>query len=141
MFMTRRATVLDNAGQPKYLIKTREDITERREAELKMAHMAYHDALTNLPNRASFLKSLTQLIDACTDNRDAFAVLSVDLNGLKEVNDVFGHVIGDKLLIEVARRMDIAATGLRSGASSAATSSVSSSSARSPKRAWRLPSA
>ncbi|MDB5574163.1 MAG: diguanylate cyclase [Tardiphaga sp.] len=111
MFVTRRATVLDDDGQPRYLIKTREDVTERREAEARMAHMAYHDALTELPNRASFLKSLTQMIEVCEHDKEAFAVLSVDLNGLKEVNDVFGHAVGDTLLVQVARRMEIAAAG------------------------------
>ncbi len=84
LFLTRRMTVLDDAGEPRYLIKTHEDVTDRRQTESRMAHMAYHDE---------------------------FAVLSVDLDGLKEVNDVFGHAIGDKLLIEVAHRIQTSARG------------------------------
>src|SRR5258708_36914006 len=76
-----------------------------------MANMAYHDGLTDLPNRAAFLQALAQMIEACEDTDEEFAVLSVDLDGLKEVNDVFGHATGDKLLIEVSRRLQAAARG------------------------------
>jgi diguanylate cyclase (GGDEF)-like protein/PAS domain S-box-containing protein len=110
LFLTRRATVLDEAGEPQYLIKTHEDVTDRRQIESRMAHMAYHDGLTDLPNRAAFLQALSQMIEACEGSDDEFAVLSVDLDGLKEINDVFGHATGDKLLIEVARRIQ-ATTG------------------------------
>jgi diguanylate cyclase (GGDEF)-like protein/PAS domain S-box-containing protein len=110
LFLTRRATVLDEAGEPQYLIRTHEDVTDRRQTESRMAHMAYHDGLTDLPNRAAFLQALSQMIEACEGTADEFAVLCLDLDGLKEVNDVFGHAIGDKLLIEVARRLQ-AATG------------------------------
>ena len=103
LFLTRRMTVFNDAGEPQYLIKTHEDVTDRRQTESRMAHMAYHDGLTDLPNRAAFLQALAQMIDACEGTDEEFAVLSVDLDGLKEVNDVFGHAIGDKLLIEVAR--------------------------------------
>jgi diguanylate cyclase (GGDEF)-like protein/PAS domain S-box-containing protein len=111
LFLTRRRTVLDEAGEPKYLIKTHEDVTDRRQTESRMAHMAYHDGLTDLPNRAAFLQALTQMIEACAGTAEEFAVLSVDLDGLKEVNDVFGHATGDKLLIEVAHRIQAAARG------------------------------
>jgi diguanylate cyclase (GGDEF)-like protein/PAS domain S-box-containing protein len=111
LFLTRRMTVLDEAGQPQYLIKTHEDVTDRRQTESRMAHMAYHDGLTDLPNRAAFLQALAQMIEACAGTSEEFAVLCVDLDGLKEVNDVFGHATGDKLLIEVARRIQTAAGG------------------------------
>src|SRR6201996_804604 len=111
LFLTRRMTVLDETGYPKYLIKTHEDVTDRRQTESRMAHMAYHDGLTDLPNRAAFLQALTQIIEACAGTDEEFAVLSVDLDGLKEVNDVFGHDTGDKLLIEVAGRIQAAARG------------------------------
>ncbi|MGB6398983.1 MAG: EAL domain-containing protein, partial [Bradyrhizobium sp.] len=111
LFLTRRMTVLDEAGQPQYLIKTHEDVTDRRQTESRMAHMAYHDGLTDLPNRAAFLQALAQMIEACAGTGEEFAVLSLDLDGLKEINDVFGHATGDKLLIEVARRLQAAAGG------------------------------
>jgi len=109
LFATRRVTVTDEAGAPQYLIKTSDDITDRRETEARMAHMAYHDGLTGMPNRAAFLQALAQLIDACDGTNEEFAVLSVDLDRFKEVNDVFGHEIGDKLLIEVTKRLEKAA--------------------------------
>jgi diguanylate cyclase (GGDEF)-like protein/PAS domain S-box-containing protein len=111
LFLTRRMTVLDDAGEPQYLIKTHEDVTDRRQTESRMAHMAYHDGLTDLPNRASFLQALAQMIEACAGTDEEFAVLCVDLDGLKEINDVFGHAVGDKLLIEVAGRIQSCARG------------------------------
>jgi diguanylate cyclase (GGDEF)-like protein/PAS domain S-box-containing protein len=111
LFLTRRMTVLDDAGEPQYLIKTHEDVTDRRQTESRMAHMAYHDGLTDLPNRAAFLQALAQMIEACGGTDEEFAVLSIDLDGLKEINDVFGHATGDKLLIEVAHRLKASARG------------------------------
>jgi diguanylate cyclase (GGDEF)-like protein/PAS domain S-box-containing protein len=111
LFLTRRMTVLDEHGEPQYLIKTHEDVTDRRQTESRMAHMAYHDGLTDLPNRAAFLQALAQMIEACAGSDEEFAVLSVDLDGLKEINDVFGHAVGDKLLIEVARRIQASSRG------------------------------
>jgi diguanylate cyclase (GGDEF)-like protein/PAS domain S-box-containing protein len=111
LFLTRRMTVLDDAGEPQYLIKTHEDVTDRRQTESRMAHMAYHDGLTDLPNRAAFLQALAQMIEACEGTGEEFSVLSLDLDGLKEVNDVFGHAVGDKLLIEVAHRIQRSARG------------------------------
>ena len=111
LFLTRRMTVLDEAGEPQYLIKTHEDVTDRRQTELRMAHMAYHDGLTDLPNRAAFLQALAQMIEACAGTDDEFAVLCIDLDGLKEINDVFGHAMGDKVLIQVAQRLQASARG------------------------------
>src|ERR1700694_5760307 len=111
LFLTRRMTVVEEAREPQYLIKTHEDVTDRRQTESRMAHMGYHDGLTDLPNRAAFLQALAQMIEACEGSDEEFAVLSVDLDGLKEINDVFGHAVGDKLLIEVSRRIQTAARG------------------------------
>jgi diguanylate cyclase (GGDEF)-like protein/PAS domain S-box-containing protein len=111
LFLTRRMTVLDEAGEPQYLIKTHEDVTDRRQTESRMAHMAYHDGLTDLPNRAAFLQALAQMIEACAGTDEEFAVLCIDLDGLKEINDVFGHAMGDKVLIQVAQRLQASARG------------------------------
>ncbi|MCC8983987.1 EAL and GGDEF domain-containing protein [Bradyrhizobium acaciae] len=111
LFLTRRMTVLDDHGEPQYLIKTHEDVTDRRQTESRMAHMAYHDGLTDLPNRAAFLQALTQMIEACDGTDEEFAVLCVDLDGLKEINDAYGHAMGDKVLIEVAQRLQNVARG------------------------------
>lgn len=110
LYMARRVAVLDEKGEPQYLIQTNEDITDRRQTESRMAHMAFHDGLTDLPNRVAFVQALSQMIDACAGT-DEFAVLSIDLDRFKEVNDVFGHAVGDKLLVEVSRRIQSAALG------------------------------
>jgi len=109
LYLTRRKTVADEADNPLYLIKTYEDVTSRRQTESRMAHMAYHDGLTDLPNRPAFLQALTQMIEACEETGEEFAVLSVDLDGLKEINDVFGPAVGDQLLIDVAQRLQATA--------------------------------
>ncbi len=73
LFLTRRVTVLDENGEPQYLIKTNEDVTDRRETESRMGrwpHMAYHDSLTDLPNRAAFLQALSQMIEACKESTE-----------------------------------------------------------------------
>jgi diguanylate cyclase (GGDEF)-like protein/PAS domain S-box-containing protein len=111
LFLTRRATVQGDDGEVQYLIKTHEDVTDRRQTEARMAHMAYHDGLTDLPNRVAFLQALAQMIDACGQAAEQFAVLSIDLDGLKEINDVFGDATGDRLLVEVSRRLEAAAAG------------------------------
>jgi diguanylate cyclase (GGDEF)-like protein/PAS domain S-box-containing protein len=110
LYMARRVAVLDAQGEPQYLIQTNEDITDRRQTESQMAHMAFHDGLTDLPNRVAFVQALSQMIDACAGS-DEFAVLSIDLDRFKEVNDVFGHQVGDKLLIEASARIQKAAQG------------------------------
>ena len=110
LYMARRVAVLDERGEPQYLIQTNEDVTDRRQTESRMAHMAYHDGLTDLPNRVAFVQALSQMIDACAGS-DEFAVLSIDLDRFKEVNDVFGHEIGDKLLVEAAHRIQRDAQG------------------------------
>jgi predicted signal transduction protein with EAL and GGDEF domain len=105
-------TVLDDAGEPQYLIKTHEDVTDRRQTESRMAHYG----LSRRPDRSAEPRRVPAGAGA-DDLRPArapmknFAVLSVDLDGLKEVNDVFGHAIGDKLLIEVARLLQSLARG------------------------------
>jgi diguanylate cyclase (GGDEF)-like protein len=72
---------------------------------------AYHDALTDLPNRTAFAEHLAAAIDKAAKAKENFAVLCIDLDRFKEVNDVFGHAIGDSLLREVARRLHAGAEG------------------------------
>ena len=81
------------------------DITEARALNSRMAYLAHHDALTGLPNRLQLNNSLGKLIDANSSSGDGLAVLFIDLDLFKHVNDALGHHIGDQLLQQVSRRI------------------------------------
>ncbi|WP_298257509.1 EAL domain-containing protein [Bradyrhizobium sp.] len=102
---TRNLSIPDETGEQRYLLSLAEDITERKEAQARIEHMAHHDALTDLPNRAAFTERLARAIDAASAGRESFAVLSLDLDRFKEINDTFGHAIGDDLLRELASQL------------------------------------
>src|SRR5579871_2160592 len=84
---------------------TYEDVTERHKTEARAAHMAQHDALTDLPNRALFRERMTAGLAQVEMQGTAMAVLCIDLDNFKTVNDRLGHAIGDKLLRWVADRL------------------------------------
>ncbi len=85
-------------------VTTHEDITERRRAEAQVAHMATHDALTDLPNRVMLRDSLEQAI-ARVGRGELVALHYIDLDHFKAVNDTLGHLVGDELLKQVAVRL------------------------------------
>jgi diguanylate cyclase (GGDEF)-like protein/PAS domain S-box-containing protein len=97
--------IFDAAGEVEFLDGVIFDVTARKEAEERLAYLAYHDALTDLPNRTLFGEHLTTAIAAADRDGGAAAVLYVDLDDFKLINDNFGHTIGDELLNEVARRL------------------------------------
>jgi diguanylate cyclase (GGDEF)-like protein/PAS domain S-box-containing protein len=102
---TRNLSIPDETGEQRYLLSLSEDITERKEAEARIEHMAHHDALTDLPNRLAFVEHLDRSIAAAAVSGESFAVLSIDLDRFKEVNDTFGHAVGDDLLRAMARQL------------------------------------
>lgn len=81
-------------------ILTYDDVTEARHGQKQITHMAFHDALTGLPNRRSFSDQIAML-----SKSDSFVMLMLDLDRFKEVNDTLGHAVGDALLVESARRL------------------------------------
>lgn len=96
------ARLLDWGGASMRVLAVR-DISERKEAAARIAHLAYHDALTGLPNRAVFAERLGETISDAAAAGEPVAVLCIDLDGFKAVNDLYGHAAGDELLVEVAQ--------------------------------------
>ena len=92
-------------GGKRYFIGILRDITERKLTEKKIAHLAHYDYLTDLPNRARFLDNLDHSIALAKRNKYKVAVLFLDLDGFKLVNDTLGHDGGDLLLKVVAKRL------------------------------------
>jgi diguanylate cyclase (GGDEF)-like protein len=76
-----------------------------------IAHLAHHDALTDLPNRTALSQRLGEVFDSAKSNGTNFAVLCIDLDYFKEANDIFGHVVGDELLCAISRRLEAATDG------------------------------
>ena len=81
------------------------DVTERRQAEARIAYMAHHDALTDLPNRSMFHQHLIDALSRAKRERQSMAALWVDLDHFKAINDSFGHPTGDRLLQVAASRL------------------------------------
>lgn len=88
-----------------YYIGILRDMTARKDHEEKMKHLAYHDVLTALPNRLHFTESLELGLEVAKKTNENLAVLFLDLDRFKKINDSFGHPFGDELLIEMANRM------------------------------------
>jgi diguanylate cyclase (GGDEF)-like protein len=104
-----KVAIRDDEGHPQYLLTVLEDVTDRKRDEQRIARMAHHDSLTDLPNRAAFNNHLSATLAKASAEDKQFAILSVDFDRFKEVNDVFGHAVGDTLLCQVAKRLQTAA--------------------------------
>lgn len=103
-FLARIANLTDDPDVGGILL-TLHDITDRKSLEQELAYSALHDRLTNLPNRALFMDRLAHRIRAAAREADSIAVLFIDLDNFKVVNDSLGHQAGDDLLVKVAKRM------------------------------------
>ncbi|NGZ07020.1 MAG: diguanylate cyclase [Magnetococcales bacterium] len=97
--------LLDAAGVVKNFLATGIDVTERVLAEKRLERIAHHDALTGLPNRRLFMLFLQQTLARSRRHNRAMAVMFLDLDRFKAVNDTYGHDVGDLLLVEAAERI------------------------------------
>ena len=96
----------DTSGQARYFVSSVRDVTEERALTAQLSHQALHDPLTGLANRALFNDRLSQAYASVVRQGGLGAVLLVDLDDFKEINDTHGHLVGDQLLIGVARRFE-----------------------------------
>ena len=108
---SRKLLVRDGNGEPQYLVGVIEDVTERITSEARISHLAHHDALTDLPNRSAFNQTLNGRLEHAQEASASFAVLSLDLDRFKDVNDVFGHPVGDMMMRAAAERLVAEADG------------------------------
>ena len=101
---SKRIGIPDQTGETRYLINVVDDVTERRRADQKIAHLAHYDALTDLPNRVLFREQIERELQR-TSEGEQFALLYIDIDEFKGINDSLGHHIGDELLKAVAGRI------------------------------------
>ena len=108
----RRVPVLDENGKPLYLLLVIQDLTEQREAERRAQHLTRHDTLTDLPNRAAFNEHLADAIGRNKAANTDLAVMCINFDHFKDINDVYGSAVGDEVLKLVAERLTrVAAPG------------------------------
>ena len=104
-FLVTVSPVTDRLGATQQYVLTFTDITERVKSETRIRRLAHCDELTGLPNRAALEQHLRQAIDQCHTTGTRFAVLFLDLDKFKPVNDIYGHQAGDEILVNVAKRL------------------------------------
>lgn len=97
--------VMDQSGEITHFISTGKDISEQMETQERLNFMAHHDVLTELPNRALFLDRVTQALARARRHKLRLAILFMDIDSFKYINDSLGHEVGDQLLIGIARRL------------------------------------
>lgn len=104
-YLSSRFPLLDGGGNVHLICGVSIDISERKQMEEQIKHIAHHDSLTGLPNRALFLDRLNHAQAQARRDSKPFAVLFLDLNRFKVINDNYGHDRGDEVLQEVAQRL------------------------------------
>lgn len=102
---THIAPVVDAGGQTSHFVAIKRDITERKRAQEKIDHLAHYDVLTNLPNRSLFMDRVERGLALARRHGTLLALLFIDLDKFKPINDQWGHAVGDLVLQEVALRM------------------------------------
>ncbi|MDM7858174.1 diguanylate cyclase domain-containing protein [Thiopseudomonas acetoxidans] len=103
--MARISPIKNEDGVVTHFVAVKEDITERKLQDKQIWHQAHHDSLTNLPNRELFIKELQKAIATAAQENTLLALLYIDLDGFKAVNDEYGHATGDELLVKAAKRL------------------------------------
>lgn len=98
--------IRDSNGEITHLLKVSEDVTDRKQAEETIQRMAYYDSLTELPNRTLFNDRLSQALSHARRKNEIVAVLFLDLDQFKLINDTLGHALGDQLLRSVASKLN-----------------------------------
>ena len=99
------SAIYDDNGQPQNYMGIFTDVTAIKQNQKRLEHIAHYDVLTQLPNRVLLADRLQQAIIHADRNENSLAVLFVDLDGFKEVNDLYGHDVGDQLLMKIAEKM------------------------------------
>lgn len=94
--------MFDESGTPYRMVGSHRDISILKEQELKIGHLAYHDSLTGLPNRAKIQEIIEREIEIASKNGTMLAILFLDVDNFKMINDSFGHPMGDRLLVAIS---------------------------------------
>lgn len=99
------STLRDDKGKIKHLIGIFTDITQQKRYENELKFLVYHDSLTKLPNREFLMQRLEQVVAQSARKNLKFALLTLDLDHFKDINDSYGHIIGDEVLLDIAKKL------------------------------------